>query len=109
MNEEGVEKMMSKKIFVAAVIAYAITVLLGPRDMISQITFGAMASMLCLIPLLILARLAFFKNAPKPMHTLVCVLVCMVAVLSIFCHMLMLRITQDTREFQDTPVVTSRP
>ncbi len=65
--------------------------------------------MLCLIPLLILARRTFFKNASKPMHTLVCVLVCMVAVLSMFSYMLMLRIVYNAKRFQDTSVVTSRP
>lgn len=101
--------MLSRKIFIAAVVAYAIGLLFSPPDMISQMTSGVMTAMLCLIPLLILARRTFFKNASKPMHTLVCILICMVSVLSMFCHMLVVKIAHDAKRSQDTAVVTSRP
>ena len=67
---------MRKKTVIATAIAFFIGSLFAPPDLISQLTFGAMAAFLCAVPLLVLARLAFVKTASQPMHTLVCVLVC---------------------------------
>jgi ABC-type anion transport system duplicated permease subunit len=100
---------MTKKIIIAAVIAYAIGCLLGPPDRISQIVFGLMAAVVCAVPLLILARFPFVKTASKPVHTLVCVLVCMIAVLSLFCYTLVLRITSNHERLQAPPVASSQP
>ena len=53
---------------------------------------GAMAAFLCAVPLLILARFTFLRTASKPVHTLVCSLVCLVAILSLMCYWLTLRL-----------------
>lgn len=81
---------MRKKIIIAKAVAFFIGNLLGPPDLISQLIFGAMAAFVCAVPLLILARLAFVKAASGPMHTLVCVLVCVISVLSMFSYLLKL-------------------
>jgi len=104
-----VEKTMSKKIIIATAVAFIIGNLLGPPDLISQLTFGAMAAFLCAVPLLVLARLAFVKTASQPMHTLVCVLVCIISALSIFSHLLALRLTHAHERLQVPPTASSQP
>ena len=94
---------MTKKIIIATVTAYVVGCLLGPPDMISQLTLGMMTAVICAVPLLVLVRFAFVKSASPPMHTLVCVLVCMLSVLLVFCHILVGRIMSHQREFYDDP------
>lgn len=94
---------MKKKIIITIVTAYVIGYLLGPPDMISQLTLGMMTAAVCAVPLLVLARLAFVKSASPPMQTLVCVLVCMLSVLLVFCHMLVRRTMSHPEEFYDNP------
>ncbi len=107
-NEEGVEKTMGKKITIATAIAFAIGCLQGPPDVASQLTLGIMAAFVCAVPLLILARVAFVRAASPPMHTLVCVLVCIISVLSIFSYLLVLKVTHDHERLQAPPTASSR-
>lgn len=48
----------------------------------------AAAAFLCAVPLLILARFEFLKSASRPVHTLVCVLVCLAVILPVECFSL---------------------
>lgn len=99
---------MRKKIIIATAVAFVIGNLLGPPDLISQLTFGAMAALLCVVPLLVLARLAFVKAASRPMHTLVCALVCIISVLSMFSYLLVLKATRDHERLQAPPTASSQ-
>lgn len=72
---------MKKKIIISTMIAFFISFVLGPADLISQLTFGVISAFLCCAALLILARFKFVKSSPNSMHTLVCLLVCIVSVL----------------------------
>ncbi len=83
---------MRRKIIISTAVSFYIWGLLGPPDHISQVVFGIMGAILCAIPLLILSRCEFVKSASKPVHTLVCVLVCMISILTVTCHMEWLRI-----------------
>ncbi|MDY0355137.1 MAG: hypothetical protein RBR19_04610 [Sedimentisphaerales bacterium] len=92
-----------KKIIITIVTAHVIGCLLGPPDTISQLILGVMTAAVCAVLLLVLARFAFVKSASPPMQTLVCVLVCMLSVLLVFCHMLVRRTMSHQREFYDDP------
>jgi hypothetical protein len=83
---------MKKKIVLSTAAAFLISGVLGPPspDPFSSLVLGVEAAFLCAIPLLILSRLNVMKSASKSVHTLVCVLVCMVAVLSAECFLLMM-------------------
>jgi O-antigen ligase len=104
-----VEKTMSKKIAIATAVAFFIGSLFAPPDVASQLTLGIMAAFVCAGPLLILARVAFVRAASPPMHTLVCVLVCIVSVLSMFSFLLVLRVTQNPGREPSPPAASSRP
>ena len=98
---------MKKKIIISAIVAYCIGYLLSPPDMMSQLTNGLLAALLCTIPLLILAGRGFVKTASTSVHTLICVLVCMVAVLAFACYMLTLVVSSRTGDPGIVPEVTS--
>ncbi len=84
---------MTKKIVISTVAAVLVSFALCPApDALSALVLGGMGAFLCAIPLLILARLTFVKSASKSVHTLVCVLVCLVALLSVACYVLTLKI-----------------
>ena len=74
---------MKKKIITSTMIAFFICFVLGPPDLINQLTLGLMSAFLCCAALLILTRFKFVKSSPNSMHTLVCLLVCIVSVLSV--------------------------
>ncbi len=90
---------MKKKIVITTIIAFFV----GPQlafpvpDPASFLIGGAMAAFLCAVPLLILARFAFVKTAAKPVHTLVCSLVCMIAILLLLCYALALQVSSQQR------------
>ncbi len=90
---------MGLKILIAAIIAWFVGgFLLSPSpDPFSALVGGALAAFLCAVPLLILARFAFLRTASKPMHTLVCSLVCLVAILFLMCYWLTLRLHSEQR------------
>lgn len=79
---------MKKKIIISTMIAFFISFVLGPADAISQLTYGVISAFLCCAALLILARFKFVKSSPSSIHTIVCILVCIVSVLSIHIWML---------------------
>jgi membrane-anchored protein YejM (alkaline phosphatase superfamily) len=83
-------------------IAFLVSFVLGPPDLISQLTLGAISAFFCCVTLLILTRLKFVKSSPNSMHTLVCILVCMVSVLSVQIWMLYKRITFHSNQFTNS-------
>jgi hypothetical protein len=75
---------MKRKIVISTVAAFLVGFFLpAPFDFISQLFCGVLAAFLCGVPLAVLGRFAFLKSASAPVHTLVCVLVWLIAVLSI--------------------------
>ncbi len=76
---------MTNKIVISTIAAFFISGVLGTPspDPLSMLVLGTGAALLCAIPLLILSKLSVMKSASKSMHTLICVLVCLVAVLSV--------------------------
>jgi hypothetical protein len=75
---------MTKKIVVSTVVAFLVGfLLLAPPDLISQLVCGLLVAFLCGVPLVVLGRFAFLKSASSSVQTLVCVLVWLIAVLSI--------------------------
>ncbi len=86
------------KILIATIIAWWSGYILAPGlDPLSALVGGGIAAFLCAVPLLILGRFAFMKNAAKPVHTLVCSLVCLVAILFLMCYMLTLSLHSAQR------------
>ncbi len=92
---------VNRKIAISAIIAFLIGGALGPPDLVSQLTLGVMGAFLCAVPLLILARLRFVKSASEPVHTLICILVGVIAVLSVQCFLFALRITSQRQRIDD--------
>lgn len=83
---------MTKKIVASAVISYFAISLLNPPDIVAQTILGIAGALLCAVPLAILARFGFMKESSGSVHTLVCIVVCMIAVLSVQCYMLRQRV-----------------
>lgn len=100
---------MRKKIIVATTVAFVIGALLSPPEAISQLISGVTGGVLCATPLLVLRRFSFVQTASAPIHTLVCVLVCMVSVLAMFCYVLGLKIASDAKRYQSPPGAASQP
>ena len=98
---------MGKKIIISTIIAFLIGYSLGPPDLISQLIIGFVAVLLCCVPLLILARFNFVKSSSNSMHTLVCVLVCVISVLSVLCVLSLYRIAGNASSVPDSSVISS--
>ncbi len=88
------DRHLRRKIVLSAGVAYLAVVLLTlSPDPLTGLVPGTAAAFLCGIPLLILARSRFLKAASDPIHSLVCALVCLTAVLLVMCLLLFQRIT----------------
>jgi hypothetical protein len=85
------------KILIATNVAWFAGFVLAPNDVLSALVYSALAGFLCAVPLLILGRFAFVKTASKLVHTLVCSLVCLVAILFLMCYMLTLSLHNAQR------------
>jgi hypothetical protein len=92
---EGNGGTMGRKIVISTVVAFVIAfLLLTPSpDPLSAIVIGCATAFVCVVPLLVLARFPFVKSASPSVHTLVAVLVCILAVLLVACLMFMQRIS----------------
>ena len=101
---------MAKRIPISTIAAFLIGgVLVAPSpDPISMLVLGVGAAFLCAIPLLVLSRFSFMKSASTSVHTLVCVLVCMVAVLSVMCFTLAM-LVRHRQEVDGRALVSSQP
>jgi hypothetical protein len=75
--------MTMKKIIIYSIIAFVLSFLLGPSDIISQFMLGLLSVFFCVITLLILARFSFVKVSSPSMKTLVCILICIISILLI--------------------------
>jgi hypothetical protein len=74
------------KIAMSTAVAFLSSFVLTPSpDPFSSLVFGTPAAFLCGVSLLILSRFNFLKSSSKSVQILVCVLVCMVSVLSVAC------------------------
>jgi hypothetical protein len=91
---------MKKQILITTVIAWFGGFVLAPNDLISAFVYGGIAAFLCAVPLLILGRFAFVKTASKPVHTLICSLVCLIAILLLTCCMLTLSLRSRERFYR---------
>ena len=100
---------MKKKVLISTIVAFCIGYLLGPPDMISELVYGLIAALLCAVPLLIFARCGFVKASSRSVQTLICILVCVISVLSVACCMLTLAVTHRAHEFVESPKVSSHP
>jgi hypothetical protein len=83
---------MMKKIVISAVAAFFFSGVLGTPspDPFSMLVLGTGAALLCAIPLSILSQLSVMKSASGSVHTLICILVCLVAILSVWCFNLVM-------------------
>lgn len=81
--EAGSNRALKKKVVISTMAAFLAGWMLGPSDFASQLVMGFGTLLLCAVPLLILARAASVKSSPGFVHTLVCILVCAVSVLSV--------------------------
>ncbi len=75
---------MNIKIIVTTVIVFLVGSFFVPGDPLSSLVFGIESAFLCCVSLLILARRKFVKSSSNSMHTLVCILVCIISVLSVY-------------------------
>jgi integral membrane sensor domain MASE1 len=97
---------MKAKIAISTIVAFLISFMLSPPDLVSQIILGFVSALLCFIPLLILARCKFMKSSPNTMHTLVCILVCMVSFLSVHWILSQKRIAEYAHSSSNSSVVS---
>lgn len=81
--------------------AFFVGALLGPPDALSQLMLGAETALLCAIPLLILGRCKFVRGSSESIRTLVCVLVCLLAIVSVQFHLCLHRIVTLERRMHD--------
>jgi len=83
----------------------------GP-DAISQLVIGVAAVVMCFVPLFVLSRRQFIKSAAGSVQTLVCVLVAMIALLSVFSMLMYCRtvsLWQNLNNCRSTSSVESAP
>jgi len=81
------------KILVSTGAAFVSFFFLTPSpDPLSVLIPGAAAAFVCGVSLLVLAQFHFMKSSPNSVQTLVCVLVCLGAILSAACFPFLLRI-----------------
>lgn len=76
---------MKGKIVISVVVTFVIAGLFAPPDLVSQWTNGALGAALCGVLLLILSRFRFMKSASPAVHTLICTITCLIAILSVAC------------------------
>ena len=72
------------KIIVSTIIVYIVGSFFAPFDALASLIYGIESASLCCISLLILSRRKFIKSSSNSIQTLICVLVCMVSVLSVY-------------------------
>ena len=93
---------MKKKIIISTMIAFFISFVLGPTDLISQLTLGLMSAFFCCVVLLIFARFKFVRSSPSSMQIVVCILVCIGSISSTQIWMLYKRIVFHANPFPDS-------
>lgn len=103
---------MTTRIIITTAVAFAIAInpLIGPRDVFSQLLSGVIIVFLCFVPLFVLSRFHFMKSAAGSVQTLVCVLICMLALLSLMCFVMGNRIASlhdRLDSYTNTPSVES--
>jgi hypothetical protein len=74
---------MKGKIVISVVVTFVIAGLFAPPDLVAQWMNGALGAALCGVLLLILSRLRSVKSASPAVHTLVCAVACLIAILSV--------------------------
>jgi hypothetical protein len=103
------------KIALSTAVAFLSSVVFTPSpDPFSGVVFGTPAAFLCGVSLLILFRFSFLKSSSQPVQTLVCVLVCLVSVLSVACLLFVVPRIPGLPDwlaglFQNSPVISSSP
>ena len=101
------------KIVMSTAVAFLSGFVFTPSpDPFSALVFGMPAALLCGVSLLILSRSSFMKSSSKSVQTLVCVLVCIVSVLSVACLLFVVPRIPGLRDwlaglFQSSPVIHS--
>ncbi len=84
---------LRRKITISAGVAFVSSAIyVGAPDPLSYLFLGAMAALLCGVPLLILSRFQFMRSASGRVQTFVCVLVYLLAMLATLGYVLLLRI-----------------
>jgi hypothetical protein len=101
------------KIVVSTAVAFLSGFVLTPSpDPFSALVLGIPAAFLCAVSLLILSRLRFMKSSSKSVQTQVCVLVCLVSVLSVACLLFVVPRIPGLHDwlaglFQNSPAISS--
>lgn len=102
---------MRRKIIISVAVAFVVGGLAGPPDMISQAILALGAALLCGVPLLILTRLDSVRSSPRLIHTLLCVLICLLSLSVIACYLLGLRVSSLQERMYDletAPIVETQ-
>ncbi len=92
---------MTGKLLACSAVVFVLASVLAPPDMISQLTLGVMAALLCAIPLWFLAQCRFIKSASPDVHTVICILMVLVAVLSVHCYQLRMSVRGRNQHSQE--------
>ncbi len=87
---------MTARLLASSAVVFVVASVLAPPDLISQLMLGVGTSLICAVPLWFLAQCRFVKVSSPAVHTLICILVSLVAVLSAHCYQL--RIGNRTRQ-----------
>ena len=92
---------MTWRLMACSGAVFVVASVLAPPDVITQLTLGFGAVLFCAVPLWLLARCGFVKSASPPVHTLICVLVALVAVLSVHCYQLRMSVRGKNRKIEE--------
>ncbi len=107
MNEAAVVVRIMISTAVACFIGFASA---PGGDLLSGIVYGLLSAFLCFVPLFVLSRYHFVKSATGSVQTLVCVLVCMLALSAVTVANMSFRIARLNDEldsYRRAPAVES--
>ncbi len=92
---------MTWRLMACSGVVFLVASVLAPPDVITQLTLGIGAVLLCAVPLWFLARCGFVQSASPAVHTLLCVLVALVAVLTVHCYQLRMSVRSRNQNIEE--------
>lgn len=100
---------MTRRMVASTVVAWFVGFAFGTGDPFTALVFGFIAAILCFVPLFVLSRRRFVKSAAGSVQTLICVLVCMIAVSVVTCTAMagmIAHLRNEVDYYRNTPAVT---
>ena len=91
---------MTWRLMACSGVVFLVASVLAPPDVVTQLTLGVGAVLLCAVPLWFLTRCGFVQSASPAVHTLLCVLVALVAVLTVHCYQLRMSVRSKNQNIE---------